>query len=480
MPKGDGLGFVSKDFADLFRDLNGDLANKDPIELKPPYRVHRAPSRAEDVNVRFYPLGILVIKIRMAGDRLSIDEIARGEYMKWAIVESLAEALTKLVKVKVKPDSVLFCADEIEILDVQMPYMGDRLWQFCEFRFEYNLRTNSEEEAEKVVRTAFDRMVDFEAEFCKALEMKFREIYHLTVLHLINKRYGVTDGRPIWDQLALFEAATENDTATILKLVDQGVDVNATQKAAQFPSKRLDEERHFSVVALGRTPLLAAAEEGHLEALRLLLAAKADVNFRDTSGFHALYLGAGAPANAEEVVNLLLSHNADVNLANNIGYTPLHNACGCGEAASIRTLLQARGDLNLKSKTGAAPVHVAVINDQPSSVQVLREFNANLDMPAFGGNTPVHEAVMQNNPDIIQQLFDLKADINVESGPDHGFATPLRMAIDRKKKKAMKKLQELSAVEHVDHEYEDSSEDEYEPIGAGEYRPRLRVKGRQT
>merc|ERR1711972_497644 len=120
--------------------------------------------------------------------------------------------------------------------------------------------------------------------------------------------------------------------------------------------------------------------------------------------------------------------------------------------------------------------HAAVINNQPSSLEVLKEGKINLDMPAFGGNTPVHEGVMQNNPDIISKLFDLRADINIESGPEHGFATPLKMAIDRKKKKAVKKLKELGALEKIEHEYEDSSGGEFEAVGDGEYEPR--VKGR--
>ena len=37
--------------------------------------------------------------------------------------------------------------------------------------------------------------------------------------------------------------------------------------------------------------------------------------------------------------------------------------------------------------------------------------------------------------------------MNVESGPENHFATPLRMALERKKKKAAKKLQELKALE---------------------------------
>jgi ankyrin repeat protein len=280
------------------------------------------------------------------------------------------------------------------------------------------------------------------------------------------------------DEIALFEAAAANNLEEIGNLLGKRVHVDACQSLANCPPTVVaDEDTAFAAVNLGRTALLAAAEEGHLEAMRLLLDRSANVNFQDTAGFHALYLAAGVPDAGEKLVNFLVAWGADVNLANKSGYTPLHNACGSGATDSVRALLEARADLNLKSKTGAAPVHAAVINDQPAVLDVLKDLKANLDMPAFGGNTPVHEAVMQNNPSIIQKLFDLKADVNIESGPEHGFATPLKMATDRKKKKAAKKLKELGAIERVEHDYEDdSSGGEYQRVGNGEYVPR--VKGR--
>merc|ERR1719240_1200063 len=97
-------------------------------------------------------------------------------------------------------------------------------------------------------------------------------------------------------------------------------------------------------------------------------------------------------------------------------------------------------------------------------------------MPAFGGNTPIHEGVMQNNPSIIQKLVELKANMNIESGPEHKFATPLKMARDRKKKKAAKILESLGALEQIEgHEYDDG---EFEKDAEGNLVPR--VSGRYT
>lgn len=477
LPPGDGrkegLGFVSTDYGDLFRKLTGELANKDPIALKPIARVKRASD--EELQVPHYPMGILCVKLRMPGDRHPADAVVKGEYMKWAVRESLAETITRIGRVRLRPEQVLFCMDEIEILDLQTPFLGQHVWQFCQFRIDFKVALKTAAEAATAASNIFTRMVDAEAELCKNLETKFRNIYNLTVLGLINKRFLLMNGQQLSDELALFRAAQANDLPTMSALFLQGTDVDASQQMISFPGALLDEDLRFLYLTLGRTPLLGAAEEGHVDAMARLLQAGADIHFQDTSGFHALYLAAGAPE-ADDAVRLLLAEGAELNLASTSGYTPLHNSCGSGEVGAMRLLLAARADLNFKSRNGAAPVHVAVVNSQLEILRALKDLSANLDMPAFGGNTPVHEAVMQNSPEVIRELFSLRADINVESGPDNGFATPLKMAMERKRRKAQRCLQELGALEHIEHEYEDSSEGEFQAIGDGEFV--VRVKGR--
>jgi len=494
MPQGNGMGFVSKDVEDLFRPLDGKLALKEPDSLKPPYRVRRCvrevPQELAPIPPKFWAVdnqnlvvakdldrwcspGVLIIKLRLADEEIAIADVARGPYTKWAVVESLAEAIYMVSGVEIDARScILFCMDEVKILDVQMPFNGTTVWQFCDFRFDYMLNIDRQD-ARVAVQAVFEEMAVFERVFCKALEMKFRNIYHLTVLNLLDKQYALVDGERLGSGRQLFEAACQNDVNTIQTLVKAGIDVNWRPKECAYPMNLLEEEFRMIWVGLGRSALLGAAEEGHIEAMRELLDAKADVNFQDNSGFHALYLGAGAE-DAEKVVKFLLDWGANVNLKNKNGYTPIHNACGCGEKGAIKALLEANADLNIRSSSGSAPIHVAVLNNQPDALEALAGLKANLDMPAFGGNTPVHEGVMQNNPAIIQKLLELKADINIESGPEHEFATPLKMARDRKKKKAAKLLESLGALEEITgHEYEEPTEEE---VASGNYVPR--VKGR--
>lgn len=470
------MGFVSSDVADLFRPLNAKHALKDPFNLKPPWRVKKCALKVLNVAPKlrsldnfnivtwqdtseYNPIGVLTIKIRLADEEISVTDLVNGPYMKWAVVQSLAEAIPAVSGVAISDptEDIMFCMEQVNILDVQMPFNGKQVWQFCDFRFDYMLNVGPNF-AGQAVEGVFHQMAVFERVFCKALETKFRDMYHLTVLNLVDKQYALMDGHKLASGLRLFEAASSNNVGAVRDLL-KAVDVNWKPKECAFPVSLLEEELRAIFVGLGRPALLGAAEEGHVEAMRALLDAKADVNIQDNAGFHALYLGAGAE-DAEKVVKFLLAWGANVHLKNKSGYTALHNACGCGEVGAIKALLEAKADLNAKSSTGSAPVHVAVLNNEPASLEALAALKANLDMPAFGGNTPIHEAVMQNSPAIIKKLVELKANPNVETGPEHGFATPLKMAIDRKKKKAAKMLESLGALQTIEgHEYEDDSED---------------------
>lgn len=87
---------------------------------------------------RAYPFGVLTVKLRMPGERFAIQEVVQGDYMRWSVVEALAQSFKKL-KANVGVKNILMCA-EIKILEVHTPSMAGYLWQFCEFRFDYQAR----------------------------------------------------------------------------------------------------------------------------------------------------------------------------------------------------------------------------------------------------------------------------------------------------------------------------------------------------
>jgi hypothetical protein len=91
---------------------------------------------------------------------------------------------------------------------------------------------------------------------------------------------------------------------------------------------------------VAKTPLHAAAENGHAEMIQLLLSKGADVNARTASGYTPLHLAA---KNGHGLcARILLDAGANVNAQSDNGETPLYLAAGNGHGEMVQ-LLVARG-----------------------------------------------------------------------------------------------------------------------------------------
>ncbi len=151
------------------------------------------------------------------------------------------------------------------------------------------------------------------------------------------------------------------------------------------------------------TPLVYAAEGGHLKVAEVLLAKGASVNLKttlDAAPIHyALWSG------RTEMFKLLLKRGADVKLSRGEGFTMLHEAAG-GESAEIVELLLKKGmAVDLKTGFGATPLHYAAMHGMPEIVSLLIKKGADVNAVSKDGWQPLGLAASRGSLQKVTMLL---------------------------------------------------------------------------
>lgn len=117
----------------------------------------------------------------------------------------------------------------------------------------------------------------------------------------------------------LVKSAANGDTQAVEQLLQRGnVNVNA--------------------IFTSHTALQAAAQNGHIDAINVLLKYKADIEVEDKDGDRAVHHA--ALGDEPEVINLLGDMGADLNARNKRRQTPMHIAINKGNYQVVKTLLE--------------------------------------------------------------------------------------------------------------------------------------------
>jgi ankyrin repeat protein len=154
----------------------------------------------------------------------------------------------------------------------------------------------------------------------------------------------------------LVEACRANDeTAVGAILTIGGIDVNCKS-------------------SLGVTPLVAAAEGGNIELVKLLLQHNADPNHPSTSGNYPLR--AAITSGDGECIMALVDAGADLDMETARG-TPLTTAAGLGDVSTISVLVDRGATVDLKTRGGLTPLMLATREDQREAVSCLLQIGAN-------------------------------------------------------------------------------------------------------
>mmetsp|Transcript_61956 Transcript_61956/g.192053 ORF Transcript_61956/g.192053 Transcript_61956/m.192053 type:complete len:431 (-) Transcript_61956:150-1442(-) len=173
----------------------------------------------------------------------------------------------------------------------------------------------------------------------------------------------------------------------------------------------------------GASPLLAAAVTGHLDVVEYLCGARAEVDKRTNAGACPLFVAAGG--GHEAVVRALCKAGASVDLAMEDGRTPLQEAAREGHPGVVRDLCAAGAAKDSQNHQGVTPLVWAAKGGHTEAVQQLLEARADLLLATMHGATPLLMASQNGHPSVVRVLLAARAEVG---RPLANGATPLFMA----------------------------------------------------
>jgi len=174
--------------------------------------------------------------------------------------------------------------------------------------------------------------------------------------------------------------------------------------------------------AFASSKLIDAVKRGDVNAVRALIAQKADVNAPDADGSTPLHWAAQRDDVA--IVDALVAAGAKVGTRTRYNVTPLSLACTNGDARLVDRLLKAGADPNETSEEGQTALMTASLTGKPDAVRLLVETGANVNaVEPYKGQTALMWAVSEGNTAAAEVLIANGA--NVKAKSKNGFTSLL-------------------------------------------------------
>ena len=231
----------------------------------------------------------------------------------------------------------------------------------------------------------------------------------------------------------LHYAANYNHTHLIDYLIESGIDVNARSKngwsALALASDEGDIEivekliKHqadieLSTIKSKKTPLMAAATNGHTNVVSRLIKAGADHERKNTDGHNSLWLAANK--SHTDTVKVLLKLEKNHNQV-------FFDASSKGKFELVRTLIKSGIDVSARTKKGSTAMHLAARYGHLDIVKLLQKNGADIHALSTNKNdTPLMRAAGWGQRNVIDYLISQDTEVDIQT--KHGWTAALSTA----------------------------------------------------
>jgi FOG: Ankyrin repeat len=229
------------------------------------------------------------------------------------------------------------------------------------------------------------------------------------------------NARDEYAKTALMLAADAGHLDAVRELLKAGADVNAhmlSWEAWNLVSNNTGKVTEAD--RTGETALILAARNGHWDVMMALMEAGADVNDHDERGWTPLMYAAHRHWHLG-AVKYLLKAGADIQAKNADGVRAVDVLMemtavisSVGDAEFMRMLLRAGADVNriVSDARDETPLMRAADEGNPEIIRMLVEAGANLTAEDFLGHTALMHAAYNGRPEAVQALLDAGADVH--------------------------------------------------------------------
>jgi uncharacterized protein len=229
---------------------------------------------------------------------------------------------------------------------------------------------------------------------------------------------------------ALLWAAHENDLETAELLLGAGADANAANEFKMTPLSQActngndafvrallkSGAKANTAIATGVTPLMTCARSGSVDAVGRLIEFGAAIEAKEPAQGQTALMWAAAEHHVD-VVKALIEAHADLKAHSKQGFTAMHFAARQGDLEMVQLLLAAGVDVNILTHADTPNATAAEVPGAPPRPGGRRPAGAD-------GYTPLLVATVRGQVPLALYLLDHGADPNVQ---DAGF-TPLHWA----------------------------------------------------